>query len=89
MMDCDDNPPSDVLVKIEERKNAYFFLCDYIEAKYGEPYTLNLEDNLHEDSYPSPPSHKYFLQDILELEKDDEWIPRVGNINEMYDVSIK
>jgi hypothetical protein len=45
IMEFDDNPSSDLLVEIEERKDAYFFLCDYIEEKYGEPSLLKLEDD--------------------------------------------
>jgi hypothetical protein len=57
MMEYDDNPSSDLLVEIEERKNAYFFLCDDIEAKYNEPSLLKIDDDFHEEAHPSPPSH--------------------------------
>jgi hypothetical protein len=40
MMKYDDNPSSDLLVEIEERKNAYFFLGDSVEEKYGDPSLL-------------------------------------------------
>jgi hypothetical protein len=85
-MEYNDNAPIDLLVEIEKRKDAYFFLCDYIEAKYGEPSLLKLEDDLHEEAHPSPPSHEPLLHNISELEKDEEWMPHVENVKEMYDV---
>jgi hypothetical protein len=42
IMEFDDNPSSELLVEIEERNDAYFFLCDYVELKYGEPSPLKL-----------------------------------------------
>jgi hypothetical protein len=64
MMEYDDNPSSDLLVEIEERKDAYFFSCYCIEAKYGEPSPLKLEDNLQEEAHTSPPSHDPLLHNI-------------------------
>jgi hypothetical protein len=64
MMEYDDNPSSDLLVEIKERKDAYFFLCDYVEEKYGEPSLLKLDDDLLEEAHPSPPSHEPLLHNI-------------------------
>jgi hypothetical protein len=66
-------------VEIEEINNVCFFLCDYIEAKYSEPYLLNLDDDFHEDDHPTPPSHEPLLHNVSKLEKDEEWIPHVEN----------
>ena len=62
-MEYDDNHSSD-LVEIEERNNAYFFLGDYVEEKYGEPYSLKLYDDFIEEDHHSPPSHESLFPNI-------------------------
>jgi len=72
MMKYDDNPSSDILVKIKERKDAFCFLCYYIDTKYWEPSLLKHEDGLLEEAHPSPPSHEPPLHNISESEKDED-----------------
>lgn len=43
IMEFDDNISSELLVEIKEIKDAYLFLCDHVEEKYGDPYTLKLD----------------------------------------------
>jgi hypothetical protein len=83
IMKYNDNAPIDLLMEIEKIKDAYFFLCDYIEAKYGEPSLVKLEDDLHKEVHPSPPSHEPLLHNMSELENDEELMPHVENVKEM------
>jgi hypothetical protein len=64
-------------MKIKERNNALFFPWYYSDAKYGDPCLLNLDDDLHEEDHPSPPSHEPLFPNISELENDEEKLPHV------------
>lgn len=64
-----DNNPSNELMEIDKIKVAYFFLCHYVENKYGEPSTIKLDDDLLEEDHPYLPSHDHLFHNVSYLEK--------------------